>query len=342
MGQFYARGAYCQVNKLLGCEPKTCMKSMACHAGVARRSDTYPDLETSSRGAAVPGVSTAAVSGLVARAVKVLCPALSPAAVHLLILLVEHVHGDDKWRQGRLRVIPSNARLARMLGTCERGVRRLLALLEDNHWIVRRYTEANRRSRPEAGIDLAPVAARLADLRRAADWVAEEGREARRQSDAERDDAHRDDAGRDTWIAESSPEDGSVPLKSYSGNPEPTAPVQPPGVGDLLSLMLHASPRLQAALAPGDLVDLLSPRPPGPALNRLAAAVGFFVREIGFSGGAWAEGVRRHGWAALAAAVVVMERQEVRRRPGYLRVMLRHPRLADTVRHSLRRLSGGH
>ncbi|MFA7429891.1 MAG: helix-turn-helix domain-containing protein [Rhodospirillaceae bacterium] len=313
------------------------MKSMPCHAGHARRSETYQQLETSSRDARAPGVTTAAVTGLIARAVKVLCPSLPPAAVHLLILLVEHVHGDDKWRQGRLRVIPSNARLAMMLGTCERRVRSLLALLEANHWIIRRYTEANRRNRPEAGIDLAPVAARLADLRRAADWVAEEGREARRRSDAERDDA---DVSRSD---ESSREDRSDRLKSYSVNPEPTAPVQPASdPGELVSLMLHASPRLQAAIAPQDLVDLLSPRPPGPALHRLAAAVGFFVREMGLSTSAWTDGVRRHEWAALAAAAVAMERQGVERRPGYLRAMLRHPNLQSTVRHSLRRLIGGH
>ncbi|KJS38254.1 MAG: hypothetical protein VR70_10490 [Rhodospirillaceae bacterium BRH_c57] len=281
-------------------------------------------------------MTTAAVTGLIARAVKVLCPALSPAAVHLLILLVEHIHGDEKWRQGRLRVIPSNARLAMMLGTCERRVRSLLALLEANHWIIRRYTEANRRNRPEAGIDLAPVAARLADLRRAADWVAEEGRDARRRSDAERDDA----AG--SRSEESAREDRSDRLKSYSVNPEPTAPVQPDGSGELVSLMLHASPQLQAALAPQDLVDLLSPRPPGPALHRLAAVVGFFVREMGLSTTAWTEGVRRHEWAALAAVAVAMERQGVTRKAGYLRTMLRHPNLQDTVRHSLRRLIGGH
>ncbi|KJS45743.1 MAG: hypothetical protein VR70_00165 [Rhodospirillaceae bacterium BRH_c57] len=148
----------------------------------------------------------------------------------------EHVHGDEKWRQGRLRVIPSNARLAMMLGTCERRVRSLLALLEANHWIIRRYTEANRRNRPEAGIDLAPVAARL---------------------------------------------------------------------------------------------------------DRLAAAVGIFVRETGLSGNVWAQGVARHGWAALGAAVVTMERQGVPRKPGYLRTMLRHSRLPDTVRHSLRQLLRG-
>lgn len=212
------------------------MKTISCHAGPARRSDTYQHLEASSRGACAPGVTTAAVTGLIARAVKVLCPALSPAAVHLLILLVEHVHGDEKWRQGRLRVIPSNARLAMMLGTCERRVRSLLALLEANHWIIRRYTEANRRNRPEAGMDLAPVAA---------------------------------------------------------------------------------------------------------PLDRLAAAVGIFVRETGLSGNVWAQGVARHGWAALGAAVVTMERQGVTRKPGYLRTMLRHSRLPDTVRHSLRQLLRG-
>ncbi|MCA1972103.1 MAG: hypothetical protein LDL44_04640 [Caenispirillum sp.] len=279
------------------------------------------------------------MTGLVLRGVKVLTPALTPAAVHLLALLVEHVHGDDRWRLGRLRVVPSNARLAAMMGTCERGIRRLLSLLEANHWIVRRYTASNRRSRPEAGIDLAPVAARLADLRRAVDWVAEEGREARRKSDAERDDA-----GADNRTSESGREDIFVPLKSYSGTPKPSASVQGAEAGaadELVSLMLHASPRLQGLLSAHDLIDLQRPRPPGPALNRLTVAVGVFVRELGLPSEVWTEALARHGWAALAAAVVVMERQGVKRRAGYLRSMLRHPKLADTVHHSLRRLVEG-
>ncbi|SOD99419.1 Replication protein C N-terminal domain-containing protein [Caenispirillum bisanense] len=168
------------------------MKSTACPAGIARRTETYAELEASARGVSAPGVTTAAVTGLVLRGVKVLTPALTPAAVHLLALLVEHVHGDDRWRLGRLRVVPSNARLAAMMGTCGRGIRRLLSLLEANHWIVRRYTASNRRSRPQAGIDLAPVAARLADLREAVVWVAEEGREARRHADGERPDGRTD------------------------------------------------------------------------------------------------------------------------------------------------------
>lgn len=311
------------------------MQSTTCHAGIARRTETFPELEATARDVSAPGVTTAAVTGLVLRGVKVLTPALTPAAVHLLALLVEHVHGDDRWRLGRLRVVPSNARLAAMMGTCERGIRRLLSLLEANHWIVRRYTASNRRSRPQAGIDLAPVAARLADLREAVAWVAEEGREARRLADAERSDGRTEETGR---------EDKSVPLNSYSGNPKPTASVQPaePRTADeLVSLMLHASPRLQGLLSPHDLIDLQRPRQPGPALNRLTAAVGVFVRELGLSSGIWTEALARHGWAALAAAVVVMERQGVKRRAGYLRSMLRHPKLAETVCHSLRRLGDG-
>ncbi|MCA1971729.1 MAG: hypothetical protein LDL44_02740 [Caenispirillum sp.] len=313
------------------------MQSTACHAGIARRTETFPELEATARDVSAPGVTTAAVTGLVLRGVKVLTPALTPAAVHLLALLVEHVHGDDRWRLGRLRVVPSNARLAAMMGTCERGIRRLLSLLEANHWIVRRYTASNRRSRPQAGIDLAPVAARLADLREAVAWVAEEGREARRLADAERLDGRTDQSGS---------EDKSVLLKSYSGTPKPSASVQPAETGaadELVNLMLHASPRLQGLLSPHDLIELLRPRPPGPALNRLTVVVGVFVRELGLSSGIWTEALARHGWAALAAAVVVMERQEVKRRAGYLRSMLRHPKLAETVRHSLRRLvDGGH
>jgi hypothetical protein len=42
----------------------------------------------------------------------------------------------------------------------------------------------------------------------------------------------------------------------------------------------------------------------------------------------------------MAAAIVAVERQGIKRRAGYLRNMLRRPRLGDTIHHSLRRLLG--
>ena len=104
-------------------------------------------------------VSFAAVTGLVLRGARGLCPAITLSAVHLLALLAEHVYRPDRWRNGRLRVTASNGRLAHMLGVSERAVCRLLALLEANLWIVRRYNNANRRG-DIAGIDLRPLAAR--------------------------------------------------------------------------------------------------------------------------------------------------------------------------------------
>ncbi|MCA1972753.1 MAG: hypothetical protein LDL44_07920, partial [Caenispirillum sp.] len=71
------------------------------------------------------------------------------------------------------------------------------------------------------------------------------------------------------------------------------------------------------------------------------AAVGVFVRAAGLPSAIWTEALTRHGWAALAAAVVVMKRQAVKRQAGYLRSMLRRPRLGETVRHRLRRLAEG-
>ena len=128
--------------------------------GIASRACNFAELESSSESyRGMEGISSAAVTGMVLRGVRVLCPALTPSAVHLLALLAEHVYQADRWRTGKLRVTASNGRLAHMLGVSERAVRRLLALLEANRWIVRRYNNANRRG-DIAGIDLRPLAAR--------------------------------------------------------------------------------------------------------------------------------------------------------------------------------------
>jgi hypothetical protein len=316
------------------------MEPVTYNPGIASRSDTYADLVEDVRGARAEGVTTAAVTGLVLRGVRVLAPALSPAAVHLLALLCEHVYGDDRWRKGKLTVCPGNARLALMMGRSERDVRRLLNLLEANHWIIRRYSASNRRS-GQAGIDLAPVAARLTELREAVTWVSEAVQDARDQAAAERLDGGMD---------QSAQEDGSVLLKSYTGNPDLKGLVQADGGqadcrprgsdGALIALMVEASPVLQEQLGPNDVLALMGARPPSVVLTRLANAVGHIVRcRIGLKADAWTEGLTKHGWAAMAAAIVAVERQGVKRRAGYLRTMLRYPQLTDTVSHSLRRLS---
>jgi hypothetical protein len=311
------------------------METITYNPGLASRTETFAEFEEATRGARAEGVTTASVTGLVLRGVRILAPALTPAAVHLLALLCEHVFGDDRWRAGKLTVCPGNARLALMMGRSERDVRRLLHLLETNRWIVRRYSHANRRS-GQAGIDLAPVAARLHELREAVAWVAETVQEARDQAAAERDDGRTN---------ESSRPDKSILLNSYTRTPDPAGLVQPADGqrrdGELISLMIEASPVLQELLGPADLLALQGERPPPLALNHLAEAVSHIVRCcIGLRAEAWTDGLSRHGWAAMAAAIVAVERQGIKRRAGYLRNMLRRPRLGDTIHHSLRRLLG--
>ncbi|WP_413207703.1 helix-turn-helix domain-containing protein [Rhodospirillum sp. A1_3_36] len=312
------------------------MNTKPCQSGRARRSDTFPDLERRARGATAHGVTTASVTGLVLKGVKVLQPALSPAAVHLLALLCEHVYGDDRWKRGKLLVKPGNARLAVMLGVTERAVRRLLTLLEDNHWIIRRYNAANRRAH-QAGIDLAPVAARLHDLREAVTFAEEELRETRRRAEELVVE------GTDGWTDASSQGDRSFRLESLTGNPKfKKTSVQGEGRDrDLLLLMVTASPRLQESLRGEDLNALLYGDPPPQALNQVARAVSYLAQEMGLPRGIWGEGLARHGFPALAAAVVSAERQGVTRRAGYLRSMLARGNLGETVGHSLRVLAGG-
>mgnify|MGYP006902922039 CR=1 FL=1 len=52
----------------------------------------------------------------------------------------------------------------------------------------------------------------------------------------------------------------------------------------------------------------------------------------------WQSAIRAHGWAALAAVLVAVDRQGVRDPAAYLCTMLRSSCLRETVGHNLRAL----
>ncbi|OSQ35136.1 hypothetical protein TMES_21710 [Thalassospira mesophila] len=332
-----------------------CPSGLKSVPGLARRTESYGDLLALCDGfTGCNDVTTASVVGLVSRAISCLSPCLTDLSVRVLILLIEHVYDVRAWRSGRLMVWPGNRRLAELTGKNERSIRRALALLEANHWIVRRYSASNRRSDGNAGIDLRPVAARLHELHQAAEFIEQKIESAREQAKAERDDLTMVKQSDDGAI-ESGVVDISVPLKSYKINPGSTNLVQSgasqatPGQrscptitdidvdSEILFLMVQASLTLQKQLTAAELCDLMGPEPCSASIQAVTAAVkSALSRQIKLRPNVWQVALAKHGWAALAAVMVAVDRQGVRDPAGYLYAMLKSARLRDTVRHNLR------
>ena len=332
--------------------------------GIAARTDTYEDLlRLADSFGGAREVTTASVVGLVSRAIAQRSPCLTDLSVRLLVVLIEHVYDEKAWRSGRLTVFPGNRRLAEITGKNERSIRRALSLLEANHWIIRRYTETNTRASGNAGIDLRPVAARLYELRQAEDFLDEKIEAAREYKRQERDDLARIEAQQkpDTETQKEHKESGgadtSVHLKSYKLNPGSTNLVQSGAsqatlgqrssnsISDIdvdteiLFLMVQSSPTLQKQLTAAELCELVGPEPSGAAIQSVVSAVRWILtNQVKLRPAVWRVALDKHGWAALAAVVVAVDRQGVRDPASYLYSMLKAARLRDTVRHSLRAL----
>ncbi|MEQ5777599.1 hypothetical protein J4E05_18890 [Thalassospira sp. NFXS8] len=330
--------------------------------GLARRTESYGDLLALCDGfTGCNDVTSASVVGLVSRGISCLSPCLTDLSVRVLILLIEHIYDVRAWRSGRLTVWPGNRRLAELTGKNERSIRRALSLLEANHWIVRRYSATNRRSDGNAGIDLRPLAARLHDLRQAAAFLEQKIVAAREEAKAERDDLARLETAKQTLLDETSEHkesgvgDTSVRLKSYKLNPGSTNLVQDrasqatpgqrskPAISDIdvdseiLFLMVQASPTLQKQLTAAELCDLVGPAPAAASIQAVVSSVRWTLsNQIKLRPSAWQFALAKHGWAALAAVMVAVDRQGVRDPASYLYAMLKSARLRDTVRHNLR------
>jgi hypothetical protein len=316
-------------------------------SGIASRAGDFADLHflSASFNGTGRGVTSASVSGLVARGVKVLSPALTATAVHLLVLLVEHVYDADRWQSGRLTVLPGNRRLALMLGIDERSVRRLLRLLEDNRWLVRRYTNTNRRS-GDAGIDLRPLAARLAELHEAVAFLEEEIQAARVEDIDLRDDVPKRNV-------ESAQGDSNDHLESYKLNPSSSNSVQgregvkpdaDPICGaddlELIAAVVQASPTLQANLTPAELMDAIGEDPSPQTIHAVARSVSWIMQsQVRLRHFVWKTALEQHGWAAIAAVCVAVDRRGVKNPAGYLHSMLQASELRRTIWLNLKALA---
>ncbi len=310
--------------------------------GIAARAKEFPKLAflANSFNGTNDGVTAASVAGLVLKGIKVLSPALPSTTVHLLSLLVEHVYDSDRWLTGKLTVMPGNRRLARMMSCDERHIRRLLRLLEDNHWIVRVYSNTNRRS-GDAGIDLRPLAARLAELHEAVIFLEDQIKAEREENIEVRNDALE-------RREESSQGDSDVPLESYNLNPGSMNLVQRPGSVSgvsnsddqaLIVAMVKGSPSLQANMTPAELMDALSDNPSPSAVQAVARSVNWMMtNQVRLRAVVWKDALQTHGWAAMAAVCVAVDRHGVKNPAGYLHSMFKASHLRRTIRLNLRAL----
>lgn len=309
--------------------------------GRATRYDTYLDADR--RAESFAGVSpdarmtTARVVGLILRSGDAL--GVGPATRVVLAAVVERVYDADRWRSGDLHVSVSTQRLALEVGICERQIRRHLALLEANGWLIRRYAYANRRLAREA-LDLRPLGARLDELVAGAASVDAAIELHRRRWEAQCDDTCAVAAVIADIAPVSTSADENDRAESTSLNPPSIDGVQaqhglfgaPDRDNELVTLMVAGSGTLQHSLGAADLDD------PDPV--RIVRAVSYIAEQHGIrrriDPALWNRAIRTHGFAALAAVLIAIERPGVRDPAAYLAGMLRRPRLRETVVHSLR------
>jgi len=315
-----------------------------------------------------PHYASIRAGSLVGGAFTLVEPDLPGKAEKVLHVLVQHTP-REAWKSGKvIKCTLSNARIAGLCGINKRSVVRLLALLEERGWLVRRYTRANQRY-GAGGIDLRPLARRLPELEAAYARFNDELREERERLHEERLDIpapveSAEDPEPDK-VTSASRHDTSDNLNLYNKTSGLTDLVQEQAEGcrpcppplptqaepeasdkDLVCLMAEASPTLQRQLAPAHLSELLCGEPSHTALQDVSRSIGWLVRQyVRIRPEAWQKAVERHGWAALAAVLVAVDRQGIKNPGAYLFSMLQSSILRRTVHHNLRSLcrqGGGH
>jgi len=127
--------------------------------GRVKRASTFDNTLALARRFGGEAVHPAAIVGLIMKSGR----AIPSAQARVLALLVEHSQ-PDAWAAGSPASWVSNGTLADELGCTVRNVIALLGKLEAAGWIVRAYSDTNHRL-PRAGFDLAPLGARLDELR---------------------------------------------------------------------------------------------------------------------------------------------------------------------------------
>jgi DNA-binding MarR family transcriptional regulator len=316
--------------------------------GRVKRAPNFPATLKRAQAFAGERVHPAAIVSLVMKAGR----AIPSAQARLLALLVEHSAAEG-WAAGSPSSWVSNTTLADELGCSIRNVIALLGKLERAGWIVRTYSDANHRLRG-AGFDLAPLGARLAELRQA-EAAAKLARQAKR---AEADDTAGKrtnlDSGRDesnvTHITKLHSPDSdlrSVPASengvAATGSPYRAVPVQRHGPSELPASTRPSSRWFKPttpAMPPGNLMavvqlfdrcypgfrDFLA-TPDTSDLGDIVTAASMIRQRLGIPFKDWSAALQRHHGLAAAALVIVAasapEETLKRGRVAYARGLLR-------------------
>ena len=314
-----------------------------------------------------PGYASIKAFALVGMAFSLLEPDLRGKAKEVLIVLIQHTQRDT-WKTGNVKTTISNARLAGLCGLTERSARRLLGQLEKHGWLVRRYTNANQRY-GAGGIDLRPLARRLPELENALVEFDDKKRKERERLSEERIDLPAPTGNPDDPDPEKSFRarrvDRDVHLNLYNktfgltdlvqGQAEGRRPSPPPVQShtaraesdkDLVCLMTEASPTLQRQLSRDHLEELLCGDPSPSAIQEVSRSIVWLLRQyVRIRPEVWQKAVAKHGWAALAAVLVAVDKRGIKNPAAYLYSMLQSSILRETIHHNLRALSqqdGGH
>ncbi len=107
----------------------------------------------------------------------------------------------------------------------------------------------------------------------------------------------------------------------------------------LIAAMVQGSPSLQANLTPAELMDALSENPTSSAIQAVARAVNWMMtNQVRLRAVVWKEALQTHGWAAMAAVCIAVDRHGVKNPAGYLHSMFKASHLRRTIRLNLRAL----
>jgi hypothetical protein len=353
--------------EIIGCEIHAGAEAVVAKGFVKRAGNFEAVNMLAEEFAGEPGYASIKAFALVGMAFSLLEPDLPGKAKEVLIVLIQHTQRDT-WKTGNVKTTISNARLAGLCGLTERSARRLLGQLEEHGWLVRRYTNANQRY-GAGGIDLRPLARRLPELENALVEFDDKKRKERERLNEERIDLPAPAESPDDPDPEKSFRarrvDTDVHLNLYNKTSGLTDLVQgqaeggrtsPPPVQfhssradsdmDLVCLMTEASPTLQRQLSRDHLEELLCGDPSPSAIQEVSRSIVWLLRQyVRIRPEVWQKAVAKHGWAALAAVLVAVDKRGIKNPAAYLYSMLQSSILRETIHHNLRALSqqdGGH
>lgn len=249
---------------------------------------------------------------------------IAPELAELLRRLIRYSDGGG-WRAGKPATRIRNRTLSADLRISTRTLQRRLAALESAGWLWRSYSADFHRAGFDAGIDLRPLVARLAE-------IADVGRFAARAEWAEK--------GESVMPHDSSSDDAPLQIQNQILKKEAAQPTHTMAADSAAGIspchelgVVAEAPAYTRTPAPevGKAVALLKQLAPDLDPKNLRRWASDLARETQIPAVAWDAGVRRHGVLHAAALLLgAVHDRNVRNLVGYVRGGLRKQPLGDT------------